>query len=108
VPHLLKEESMKNRMVMIFIFVLMFVFCFSFGANAAGPKKCKESSDCTAKQFCDTSPKCPDGKNKGVCINKPELCTKEYMPVKGCDGKVYPNRCQAKAAGQPDTGPVRE
>jgi len=29
----------------------------------------------------------------------PRMCTMEWKPVCGCDGKTWPNACQAAAAG---------
>jgi hypothetical protein len=35
----------------------------------------------------------------GKCARKPEVCTQQYQPVCGCNGKTYSNACMAAAAG---------
>ena len=61
--------------------------------------KCKSNADCRGDgEFCDTTPACGP-KVPGRCVKKPTMCTMQFDPVEGCDGKTYSNACKAVSEG---------
>ena len=56
---------------------------------------------CRGNQWCDFPPgaACGIGDVFGSCRARPEICTREFMPVCACNGQTYGNACQAAAAG---------
>lgn len=73
------------------------------GAAGAAGALCgtRGAAPCPTGTFCDfpAGSHCGAADGGGHCATIPEVCTREYMPVCGCDGQTHATACVAHSNG---------
>ena len=91
------------RLILVFVSALM----FSAGPGMAfGDKGATNQCDgiagfqCAKGEYCQHEDgTCDIADRMGSCTLQPQMCTRDYRPVCGCDGNTYGNRCDAESKG---------
>jgi hypothetical protein len=98
---------MYRNYLMIFLFAVSLFACgaaensdTSEGDGSVALEGCGANTDCSSAEYCQFSAgSCGAQGERGACVPRPEMCTMQYAPVCGCDGKTHGNDCVAAGQG---------
>lgn len=100
------QQKVENKMKYMLHYSVIFMLSSMFIHSQSHAFQKGEACGGIAGIVCDKGLMCeyPAGSCgiadvMGKCIERPEICTKDFRPVCGCDKRTYSNDCQRQAAG---------
>ena len=95
---------MPKGLILAVLAILLPLAAAGCAAKAGGdsPAACGGAGgpECAAGYFCDKpAGTCGEPDTQGTCTEMKPMCTRDWLPVCGCDGNTYGNDCTRIAAG---------